>query len=413
MSIRCLIRSGARAGQSATLSKAYITIGSHPQADLRFDAESELIVSARHAAIVARDQRYLIRDLGSTHGTFVNGKRIMGDRLLADNDVVEFGRPGPAIVVTLVPAQLLLPMDERGPAPVAAYREPRYRPTPITGFTAAGIEQTALRRERLVRRNIAVAVIAALVLAGGLTWRYAASGTRAAQQLLRRPLDSTTALRAPGAGAAIDIGRVTRENRGAVGLVVARFGDGASFTGTGFVIRTNRRSAIVVTSRHLVEDAGGSASKRISLILDGSSEALPAEVMRVHPTADLALLRVTTAHALAVVHRLAPAAQSAAEGDGVAILGFPLGLDLPMGGDWRRVGVSATSSAGNVTRVLPTLVQVDGYGAQGSSGSPIFDAAGDVVAVLYGSERESAGRIVYGVPASQVAELLRGMPASP
>jgi S1-C subfamily serine protease len=110
------------------------------------------------------------------------------------------------------------------------------------------------------------------------------------------------------------------------------------------------------------------------------------------------------------VRAIAPSTAAIDEGAPVAMLGYPLGLDLQMGGDWREVGVSATSMQGTVSRVLPTLVQVDGYGAQGSSGSPIFNARGEVVAVLYGSERDSAGRIIYGVPVRFVHELLRDAP---
>ena len=59
-------------------------------------------------------------------------------------------------------------------------------------------------------------------------------------------------------------------------------------------------------------------------------------------------------------------------------------------------------------KVLHAVVQVDGYGAPGSSGSPIFGRDGRVVAVLYGGERESQGKIIYyGVPVSAVAEYLK------
>ena len=159
-----------------------------------------------------------------------------------------------------------------------------------------------------------------------------------------------------------------------------------------------------------MDTTGGTRSKHLSVVLDGSAQNYRAEIVSVHGSADLALLRVRSARKLPTVRGLAAADVLLSEGAPVAMLGYPLGLDLQMGGDWHEVGVSATSMQGTISRVLPTLVQVDGYGAQGSSGSPIFDARGNVVAVLYGSERDSAGRIIYGVPVRFVHELLRDAP---
>ncbi|MGD8708938.1 MAG: FHA domain-containing protein [Ectothiorhodospiraceae bacterium] len=48
-------------------------------------------VSRRHAAIEYRDGNYHVRDCDSVNGTYVNGKRIRGDRRLANGDRVRFG----------------------------------------------------------------------------------------------------------------------------------------------------------------------------------------------------------------------------------------------------------------------------------------------------------------------------------
>jgi hypothetical protein len=52
----------------------------------------DVSVSSRHARVLRTPEGFVIEDLGSRNGTFVNGERVLGQRLLADNDVVRFGR---------------------------------------------------------------------------------------------------------------------------------------------------------------------------------------------------------------------------------------------------------------------------------------------------------------------------------
>ncbi len=60
-------------------------------------------VSRAHACISRRDGRYVVTDLGSTTGTFVNGERAVGDVELHDGDEVRFGQ----LVSTVLGAGLL------------------------------------------------------------------------------------------------------------------------------------------------------------------------------------------------------------------------------------------------------------------------------------------------------------------
>jgi len=50
-------------------------------------------ISRQQAQIAMADGTYLLEDLGSRHGTFVNGKRITGMHPLAPKDTVDFGMP--------------------------------------------------------------------------------------------------------------------------------------------------------------------------------------------------------------------------------------------------------------------------------------------------------------------------------
>jgi len=74
--------------------------------------------------------------------------------------------------------------------------------------------------------------------------------------------------------------------------------------------------------------------------------------------------------------------------------------------DASRSGTVRTSmSAGIFSKVEAERVQFDGFTIQGSSGSPIFNANGEVVAVHRSGLREAAG-LGFGVPINQLLQIL-------
>jgi S1-C subfamily serine protease len=229
----------------------------------------------------------------------------------------------------------------------------------------------------------------------------------AAAARLRRELDASIFRQQQiVAAATLDGDAIAAANRNALAVVLAESGDGRTFSATGFAVRTTAGDGLVVTNRHAVTGPNGEAATRLGVIFNGSAQNFKAEVIATHPTLDVALLRVTVAGGVPIVKGLAWREPPLRVGDPAVVMGFPLGLDLAMGGDWQQVGISATLNTGTASRVLPELVQLDGYGTQGSSGSPVFDREGMVVGVLYGGEPESNGRIVYAVPVKAVLELL-------
>jgi pSer/pThr/pTyr-binding forkhead associated (FHA) protein/EAL domain-containing protein (putative c-di-GMP-specific phosphodiesterase class I) len=72
------------APQRVTLDPLPFTIGRIDTADLQVDSTR---VSRQHAQIVLENGRFVLRDLGSTNGTYVNGKQVES-AVLADGDTV-------------------------------------------------------------------------------------------------------------------------------------------------------------------------------------------------------------------------------------------------------------------------------------------------------------------------------------
>ncbi|MET9919002.1 DUF1707 and FHA domain-containing protein [Streptomyces sp. NPDC059605] len=66
-----------------------LLIGRDPGNGLRLNHET---VSRLHAELTVRDGRWLLRDLGSTNGTCVNGQRVIGTVPVREGDQVSFGQ---------------------------------------------------------------------------------------------------------------------------------------------------------------------------------------------------------------------------------------------------------------------------------------------------------------------------------
>ena len=68
--------------------------------------EGDTFISQRHARIYIRDGQPMVEDLGWTNGSFHNGNRLSGARLLHPGDHVQVGfssSPGARGAVTMAP----------------------------------------------------------------------------------------------------------------------------------------------------------------------------------------------------------------------------------------------------------------------------------------------------------------------
>ena len=75
-------------GQRVELHEGHYVVGRHLECDIVI---SDSNVSRRHAEFVCAGRDVIVRDLGSTNGTKVNGVLVKGDQLLQHGDVIGFG----------------------------------------------------------------------------------------------------------------------------------------------------------------------------------------------------------------------------------------------------------------------------------------------------------------------------------
>lgn len=100
MSLVLEFLSGSLKGETKKFAGNLVRAGRDPQGELVFDYQKDPAVSFNHAVIEGENGRYEMKDLGSTNGTLVNGKKI--DRqVLADGDLISFGQAGPQAKVRL------------------------------------------------------------------------------------------------------------------------------------------------------------------------------------------------------------------------------------------------------------------------------------------------------------------------
>lgn len=84
-----LIRAGGgREGETVSLCADVLTVGRSPHSDLFLD---DVTVSRHHARVLADMDGFLVEDLNSLNGTYVNRRRIERHRLV-DGDELQIGK---------------------------------------------------------------------------------------------------------------------------------------------------------------------------------------------------------------------------------------------------------------------------------------------------------------------------------
>ncbi|MCW2751038.1 MAG: hypothetical protein JWR83_2148 [Aeromicrobium sp.] len=84
-----LVQRGPDAGARFLLDSDVVTVGRHPDSDIFLD---DISVSRRHATFTRSGNGYVISDLGSLNGSYINRDRIDSEVTLAGGDEVQIGK---------------------------------------------------------------------------------------------------------------------------------------------------------------------------------------------------------------------------------------------------------------------------------------------------------------------------------
>jgi S1-C subfamily serine protease len=403
---------GLKRGQREIIVDPQITVGRAPTSTLAF-APTDTRASAHHAEIAFDGTGYVLRDAGSTNGTYVNGRRVYSARL-KPGDVIEFGTGGPQVQFDLEGDPDAAPFTAVAPTQAldSVSRGNGFGPQTTGSNKEFGRTTVRLMIDRAVKKSstqfrLLVATLVVLVIALMSVVTYLAF------------------LKPVPAAAGFDFREIARRNQGAVVFIYVRFTlmdengtpiDEEAATGSGFVVSPK---GYIVTNRHVLQlweydpawvrnHYKGSISQiKIVFADQNPDDARPGEVVRISDSTDtdLAILRVAPFDGMPTITEFDRDASSLSQGDPVAVIGYPLGKELF---EFTNAKTAQTSlSTGVISRLSANKIQIDAAANPGNSGGPIFDSRGRCIAVLtQGLAALNAQNINFGTPIGAALDMV-------
>jgi pSer/pThr/pTyr-binding forkhead associated (FHA) protein len=158
-----VIRSGPNVGKVFPLEAAEISIG---RDNSNMVAINDAEVSRKHAKMELRGTAYVITDLGSTNGTFINGTRVTGTQVLNPGDTVGFGE-GILLQYDAAydPNATMVSSSARAPKTVAPVQRPAPAPAPAySGQVPAGPMASSAPAKKGGNKTVLIIVVVVVVL---------------------------------------------------------------------------------------------------------------------------------------------------------------------------------------------------------------------------------------------------------
>jgi V8-like Glu-specific endopeptidase len=374
---------GKRRGERQELAGDRIRFGRHPDNEVAFDPFADLDASTWHAELRKEDGGWVVVDLNSSNGTFVDGKS--GPRVpirAGGRHKLQFGKGGPECALTIVDAAI---PDTRGSS-----SEPRL----MGPDTVAGIVRQAVQNaESRTSRRMALAVAGVSIVMIGVLAVILIRDAR------KKPIAS-----APPPPPPEDPGpRIAATNEHAVYLIAYADAAGKDPNDKALCTAFAVRPDLLATNAHCVDriQRGPSEKQRFYAAQNKGDErhdiiaSWRADGYRGEGglSTDVGLVQVSPPMSQTVVLASKDRLAGLVTGTRVYLLGFPAVVASPgspvasfLDGTIGRV----TNFGGNIDPDSGNnlVVQHNAATSPGVSGSPIFDSRGEVVAINVGQTRE-------------------------
>ena len=385
---------GPRKGDVDRFEADTVRVGRASDNTLVFSSASRR-VSAHHAEIKQKGEHFILHDLGSTNGTMINGRRVITTEL-RHGDLIEFGAGGPLVrfgVEGIQSAETALQTDRE-----------RSRLKEGDDFVhTSTVERIVDRAVRTRASNLRLIVAIAVAMVIGAVLGIVLSSKR-------DPGNTSWAT-------------VAEQNQRAVVFIYTEFElvDGSNQVllsdarnGTGFVVSAD---GLIVTNRHVVRDwdfnkpPSGVTGRivKIEVIFPGGKreDAIPATLYKLSatPKVDVAILKITPPDGMQAVSGLGPNLEQINQGDDVAVIGYPLGMDLLRQTNESRVTPSL--SIGVVGRVSQDMIQLNLRAYHGNSGGPALNRKGEVIGIVTANVG-NAQDITLATPVGAALQLIKG-----
>ncbi len=435
--------SGSKRGKTESFNDSKISVGTDPSCNLSFNQNIDKNASSFHAEINLQDCDYVLKDLESAKGTFVNNRQIK-EVVIHDGDLIEYGENGPRIRfrVKSEEGDVCKRFREILADSMDLAREPDKGRKLVTAtlffksLLAESFTQSSAKFKLVTVFFILLAFIGIITL----FYNIYSGLTETTKRVELLELEST-------------IGeKIIKEFSKGVCLIQCSFSlvDEVSgkplktwtngrlltnnLTGTGFIISKGR----ILTNRHVAEpwwqqpthfipkDSGLKPRiEEFRAFFPNVKEPVHLKVEKVSDAADVALLSFNPEGIEIPILELDKSGQDAREGEPVVLLGYPAGLNalyaksdpniameiskLPFMEAAQELSnhhlIKPLTTQGHISDVLNGRIIYDAQTTSGGSGGPLFNNKGKVIAINYGIFRGFRGAN-FGVPIKYALQLI-------